>query len=109
MDMTVADDGSAEPRRTTAALQSQELARHPMVVGLAAVLLAGLLAALGWLAVNVSDLKAGQERLKAGQEWLKAGQERISTENGAIRQDIDAIRQDIADLKTLMSSQPPAE
>jgi len=64
------------------------LTRHPMVIALAAVLLAGLLAAPGWLAVNVSDLKAGQER--------------ISTEN-------HTIRRDIAELKAPMSSRPPAE
>ncbi len=90
--------------------QRQDLARHPMVVALASalasVLLAGLLAALGWLVVNVSDLKAGQERL--------------SIEMDGINQEVAGIRRDIADLKAgqerlsneiraLVSSQPPTE
>ncbi len=82
--------------------QREDLTRYPLVVTLAGVLLAGLLGALGWLVASVSDLKAGQDRL--------------SYEIGGIRQDIADLQAgqerlfvEIADLKALVSSQPPTE
>jgi len=69
--------------------ERQELARHPMVVGVTVVLLTaflgaqgGLLAMMYGLTTDVSDLKAGQARLE----------ERIS-----------GVTRDIAEIKALLS------
>ncbi len=75
--------------------QRADLTRHPMAVTLAGVLLAGFLTFLGWIAVSVSDLKAGQERLSAEIDGIRTGQERLSTE--------------IAELKAVMLSSLPSD
>ena len=100
MDMVVADGAN----------QREDLTRHPMAVALASalasVLLAGLLGAPGWLVVGMTSLRTDVALLASE---MKAGQERLSTEIGGIRQEVASTRQGIANLKALVSSQPPTE